>query len=367
MQTNPQIEVEFSVINPDGTESDMNIKLWEDMNGISYFDTKHSPEWRPLEVNASIIKTLGGAPDQSAITLHNLPWIELFRRDPVAELAKFRDESWRVRIWAWHDDNGSTSQSNKPNIPPVFVGDITEDFGIQSGDTIDSALQVQATAYGWLVNSGKMRETWQAGTTYKQIFNDILQFIISKGYGRETRTATPRYVIKNDSRMNKTLKRKFNVNRNPVEILNDLTRDIDATWGIHNNIPYVIMRDSYFGSVNGEEYPTQTGLTDDYYVLNYESGLSSLINYSKHEFSINAKFSNQLLIGQAVAVDESPQTSGGLLGVGTGLLFGRFNEINHQLNNYGDGHQSSITLSYLSGDDVVLPAQRADNSGLNSE
>ena len=363
MQTNPQIEVEFSVINPDGTESDMTVELWKSIDGTDYFNTRHDVDWKPLAIDASVIKTLGGAPDQATITLHNLPWIEIFRRDPVAELAKFRDESWRVRIWAWHDDNNSAPQTVRPNVPPVFVGDITEDFGVQSSDIVDSSVQLQATAYGWLSNSGKMKKTWQAGTTYLTMFNDLLAYILSKGYGHELRGSAPKSVIKTDARMNKVLKKKFSMHRNPIETLNDLTRDIDATWGIHNNIPYVIMRDAWF-NVFTDDYPSQSAPPTTFYVQNFESGLNSLINYNKHTFSLAAKLSAEQRIGLLVGNEESPQIEEVAF---SDRINGRFDEINHSLSNYGNGHQSDMTFRYYDGGKIILPTQRADNSGLNSE
>ena len=363
MQTNPQIELEFSVINDDGSESDMTVDLFTGIGGTSYANTRHSDAWKPLEINANITKTLGGTPDQASITIHNLPWIEVFRRDPIAELAKFRDQSWRVRIWAWYDDNSDINQTTRPNIPPVFVGDITEDFAVNSSDITDSSLQLQATGYGWLSNSGKMRKTWQAGTTYAAIFGDIFQYFKAKGYGRELRGVAAKSVINSDPRMSKSLKRKLTINRNPVETMNDLTRDIDATWGIHNNIPYVLMRDDYFNVVtNG--YPSQQEPPITFYVLNHEAGTNSLIQYNKHTFNLRAKLSAEQRVGLSVGVEESPQIESVAFG---NRVKGRFDELNFSLSNYGDGHQANMKLRYMAGITVILPAQRSDNSGLNNE
>lgn len=361
---NPQLDLEFTVLNDDGTESPMTIDLFTGLDGVSYADLNHHDEWKPLNVECSVSKSLGGTQDQATITIHNTPYIEIFRKDYRAELNKIRNQKWRVRIYAWYDDNGTVAQSPRPTMAPVFVGDITEDFNVVSSGINDTSLQFQALGHGWLARSGKMKKTWAATSTYLNVVTDLFDYMINvKKYGRETIGATPKYVILPDARLNKTRKRGFSIDRNPIETMNDICRDIDFVWGIHNNIPYILPRDKSFGILT--DYPSSVTLPSTAIVIRENTGATSLANYSKYTFGFSSQYSEGILIGRYVQLRESDQVKSngfGYIGIG-----GRLNEMEISLSNYGSGHQMDANASYFDGGDVVLPPKRADNSGLRNE
>lgn len=360
MQYNPQIEIDFSLINDDGSESDMTINLFDGPAG-DYSQLRHHEGWDPLKVDINVNKSLGGTQDRARITIHNTPYIEKFYLDYQAELEKIRIQKWRVRIWAWYSDN--LTLTPRPAMPPSFVGDITEDFSVVPEDITDASIQLECMGHGWLSRSGKMKKTWVAGTTYREIVQDLFENMLSKGYGREQRGDTPKYVIKADARLGKTLKRGFSKNRNPCEVMNDICRELDFVWGIHNNIPYITPRDKAFNTLL-EDYPTSSALPPTALTNSHETGMSSLINFGKYSYSLSSLYDSGFMPGRYINTRQDPQIN---IGVFTGSVDGRINEISANLSNYGEGHQIDITCQYVKGRDVILPPKRADNSGLRNE
>ena len=358
MQYNPQLKLEFSLLNDDGNESDMTIDLFQGIDGYDSSDLNYHAGNKPIAVECNIQKSLGGGQQTADIVIHNSPYIETFRNNYKGELEKIRNQKWRVRIYAWYDDNGSVTQSPRPSDPPVFVGDITEDFVVTSSGINDTSLQLQATGHGWLANSGKMKQTWQAGTTYLEIVNDLFDYMLNeKNYGRETRASTPKKVILNTGELNNTFKRGFSINRNPCEVMNDICRDLDCVWGINNNIPYIMLRSNYF--LNAEA-PIESQPTEFNYFVDGR-GMTSLVNFSKYTFSFSALWFNNFIVGGTVSQTEAPQVNS------QDLVLGRINEISIKLDNF-NGHTTDLTCSYhLGAGQVVLPPKRADNSGLRYE
>lgn len=357
MNYNPQIEIEITEINADGSESPI-IGLLKEFADTDY---RHHDQNKPLTIKASIQKSLGSMQNTCALEVFNAPIIEAIRQDPERTTAEIAKTFYRLRVWAWHDDNGTTTKTARPNIPPAFVGDVLDGFPTpKPSSTTDSSFRIEAISHSWLATSGKMRETWQPNTDWATVTQDIFDYIISKGYGRETYQATPKSVIENIVTLPllqaKTFQRHFNMNRNPMETLNDFCRELDLVWGFENNIPYIISRSTYFDT----NELNQIAVEDDFDVpLKQNTGKIGLTSFSTMGFSASGIFDPNFILGVKVSTNDNSQIDSSLL-----ESIGRINELSINLDNE-QGHTVDINASYISEstNDVRLPKRRDDTSG----
>jgi len=359
---NPQIKVEINEILPDGSDIPFAVDFFEGA------DQNYHAANKPIHISCRTTNSLGGGQNSASISIRNPLYLEKFRKDPQAELAKFKGKKLRVRIWAWYDDNGTTALGAQPFNQPVFVGDALEGFSVSSQGVNETSIEIQAQGHAWLATSGKMRKTWEPGVTYLQICEEImLEFIENRGQGQEDNGQFPHFVVDDfPGRLEgKILESPLTINRNPMELLNDICRDLDYVWGVHNNIPYIVSRErpSRFdkllvGAVN--QFENRVAIISGF------TSMSGLINYGTDTFSFSHNFDHNLFIGRVVEVNDEPQT-----GERGTLVAGRVNQITGSFDNRL-GHNMLLDCSYLTNytrlapldSFVVLPERRADNSGL---
>ena len=341
MQYNPHIDLEFRVLNDDGSEG-ATVNLTGNQNLNYYVGNK------PITIECNVNKSLAAQQQTADIIIHNSPFIEAFRDNYQAVVSSIRTQKWRVRIWAWFSN--STAPTARP-AEPVFIGDIIEDFEITSSSINDSAIRVQALGHGWLMNTGKYKDSWERGTNYLTIVNDLMTYIsVDKKYGNG------QFVVQDNGRLaSTTIKRGFTVNRNPAESLNDICRRFDFLWGVNNLIPYMLPRD---GSFSAAEFPISSTVSNPNVFVNDE--LISLINYSKYTFGYASLWQDNLIIGSIIGETQLPQIFNG------DINFGRINDLNIALSNTGDGHTVDVTCAYYDGA-VAIPPKREDNSGLRKD
>lgn len=361
---NPQIKVEINEILPDGSDLPFEIDFFEGA------DQNNHDRNRPPVVNVSTNSTIGATQNIAYITISNSPYIEKFRRDPQAELEKIKGKKLRIRVWAWFDDNGSTAQGAKPFYQPIFVGDSLDGFSVSSSGINDSAIQIQAQGHAWLSTSGKWKKTWEPLTNYLTICEEIMAYFVEeKGQGQESSGDFPWFVVDDfpERLFKKELESPLTINRNPMELLNDICRDLDYVWGVHNNVPYIIAREHvpqqglFLIGINNQGF-------DDKAEVNSETGMIGIITYGTNGFSFQHNYDRNLFIGRVVEVSDEPQT-----GERGTFVAGRIRSVNASANNY-TGHKFSIECDYLTeynpnaplDSKVVLPIRRADNSGLRS-
>jgi len=362
---NPQLFVQIHEILPDGTDLPFEVDFF---GGA---DQNHHAANKPPMINCSITNSLGATQNTMFLTISNSPYIEEFRRDPQAQLERTKGKKLRVRVWAWYDDNESTARSAQPLYQPVFVGDALEGFSVPSDGVNDASIEIQAQGHAWLSTSGKWKNTWLPETSYKTIAEEIMLFFIEeRGQGQETNSTFPHFVVDDlDLKLEeKLLESPFTINRNPMEVLNDICRDLDFVWGIHNNIPYIVSRDrpSQFDKLLISPF---NQISEEKAEINFETGMDgNNISYGTTGFSFAHNYDRNIFPGRVVEASDEPQT-----GERGTFVAGRVNSVSTTLNNYA-GHTMSIECDYLTeynpgaplDSKVVLPERRADNSGLRS-
>lgn len=362
---NPQIKLEINEILEDGADVPFNV----DFLGGS--DTSHSDTNKPLQINCTINNSLGSSQNTCAITITNSLYLEEFRRDPQAQLEKIKGKKLRVRCWGYFDDNNQTASTAMPFVQPAFVGDALEGFDITSSGVNDANLTINAQGHAWLATSGKYRKTWEIGQNYLEIVDEIMgEITFNRGQGQELSTDRPWFIIDDfDLKLEeKELESPLTVNRNPIETLNDICRDLDMVWGVHNNIPYILSRDRASQSDKFLIGLNNQGL-ENKAVVNYETGLLSIIDYGTDGFSFTHNYDRNLFIGRVVEVSDEPQT-----GERDTFIAGRIRSVSTTLDNY-TGNTMTVQCDYLTDYNpgrplqakVVLPERRADNSGLRSK
>ncbi len=361
---NPQLRFELSEITPEGLDVPFAVDFLEGL------DPNYHAGNAPLHVTANISSSIGGTQNTASVVINNTPYIETFRRNPQAELAKFQGKKLRLRIWAWYHDNGTTAKSAQPNYPPVFVGDMLEGFTIGAKGINDSALRFTAQGHAWFAGSGKYRMTWPAKTNYLTIVQDIGTYIVGiKQQGKETQQSAPHVVIDDfdEKLLKKELDASFSVHRNPMEVLNDICKQTDMVCGFHNNIPYIVSKDRPFQKpwlpIGLEHNPTAASVD-----VSGDTGMLSLINYGMLNFGFTHNYDPELYIGRVVTAFDEPQ-----IGIQSTYVAGRISAIDIALDNV-NGHRCEVNCSYLKEFDplapteskVVLPEKRADNNGLKA-
>ncbi len=338
LKYNPQLKIELVKLTPEGDEEPIDVQ-------IIPADLSHHSGNKPPRCQVNIQKALGSVQQQCTITLHNAPIIEEIRRDFAAFIPKIRDEFWRVKVWAWW---ANSPDKTEPDSSPVFVGDISDDFQVQSSGTNDSSLTLTAHGHNYLMRSGKYRKTYPPETSYREIVDDIFAYFVDeKKYG-------PKVVIQdfNGVLEKEKLTRSESVNQNPVEELNNICGDLDFVWGVDAKTLYMLKRDEYFLNDLTVDYNKITA------AIIYKSGTTSLLGFGKYTFGFETLFDTELSLGKLVAISEYPQ-----FGVPFGNIYGRVNELSYQLDNYS-GHKMSVSCQFSLGDDFVdLPPRKDDSSG----
>ena len=361
---NPQLFVEINEIFPDGSDLPFEVDFF---GGA---DQNHHSENKPPVINCNITNSLGATQNTLFLTITNSPYIEEFRRDPQAQLERIKGKKLRIRVWAWYDDNSSLTRTAQPLYQPVFVGDALEGFSVSADGINDASIIIQAQGHAWLSTSGKLKRTWEPGFSYKTIAEEImLYFIEERGQGQETNSTFPHFVVDDlDLKLEeKLLESPLTINRNPMEVLNDICRDLDFVWGIHNNIPYIVSRNrpSQFDKLLISPF---NQISDQKAECNSETGMTSIISYGTIGFSYSHNYDRNIFPGRVVEASDEPQT-----GERGTFVAGRVNSVNTTINNY-TGHSMRIECDYLTEynpltplDSIaVLPERRADNSGLRS-
>lgn len=368
---NPQMMVQLNEILPDGSDIPFEVDFLEGMprGELGLGDLTHHSANKPLKVTARIRSDIGGTMNTCSLSINNPLYIETFRKNPQAELNKFKGKKFRLRVWAWYDDNSSLTPIPPAQIWPVFVGDVLDGFNISAQGVNDVEIVINSQGHSWLAGSGKYRKTWKGGTDYFVIVNEIMDEIVNaRGQGQETDGSAPQFFVDDfDGKLaGKVLPSSFSVNRNPVEVLNDICRELDMVWGVHNNIPYIVSRDRPF-QMDKLPISRENVLREEAVEVNYKTGLISNISYGISGFSFSHNFDKQLFIGRMVEASDEPQT-----GDGSTFVAGRITSVGAVIDNY-DGNVISCNCSYVDYNEdsptkskVILPEKRQDNSGLRN-
>lgn len=361
---NPQLRVEINEILPDGSDLPFQVDF---LDGSPQNFTINE---QPIHINCSINNTLGASQNTATITISNTSYIEDFRSDPQAEIAKLAGKRLRVRIWAWYDNNIGLQSNPQPFFQPVYVGDIIDGFAVRSRGINDSSVQFKAQGHGWLATSGKLKTRFAAGSNYLDVVTSIMTYFIEeRGQGQENNGSAPQFIIDDSikSLEGKILTSSLSINRNPMETLNDISRDLDYTWGVHNNIPYMLPK-AKASSKDSLLIADANLALESVARCSFETGMKGVINYSSDGFSFNHNYDRNIFIGRTIQASDEPQTGGR-----NTFVAGRVDSCATILDNKS-GHSMSVDCSYLKeynpadpfGATVSLPERRADNSGLRS-
>lgn len=340
---NPQIKIELKKLETDGSESDMDVQIIPD-------DIQVHEGNKPILVECNINKALGSGQQTAIVTLHNAPIIEEIRSNYFSYIETIRNQNWRVYIWAWWAD--SRAKTDAP-YSPIFIGDIYEDVNVQPQSTNDATITLRANSHDYIMRSGPYKKEYAAETTYREIVDDVF------AYFRDQLQAVNRLVIQDFEGLldQKKVIRPFVINRNPTETLNDICRELDMVWGVDSKTMYFLKRDDFIFTERLMENPKGNA---DVRIAS-ASGLTSLVNFSKYQFSFSALWDNVYEIGRGIGVEEFPQ-----INVNSDPpIAGRINSLSINLDNYS-GHTTDVICQYFNfaGDPrVILPPQRQDFSG----
>ena len=161
--------------------------------------------YEDLRISFDIRKTLTGEPNTAEITIYNLGWVT------VGDLAlDFRN--LRVRLLAGYET---------PSL--LFEGNITHDgFTIEETGS-DRILRVSAQTGIRAYQSARVRASFEAGTTYRQLFKDIVR---QMGF--------PTSVIPDTSGMGKKLQTGMCFSGEGALYLDRLSASLGLDWSIQD-------------------------------------------------------------------------------------------------------------------------------------
>lgn len=339
---NPQIKIEMFKLSPEGEELPMDVEIIPP-------DIQRYQGYKPILVECQISKELGAAQDTAVITLHNAPIIEEIRSNYFAYLQKIRDQNWRIKIWAWWSDSPDKTE---PEYSPIFIGDIYDDVNVQSSSVNDSSMTLRANSHEFIMRSGKYRTEFPPETTRREIVDDVFEYFGTLGYDKKIVIQDKNGILDEGIE-----KRRYVINRNPTEVLNDICRHHDFVWGVDSGTLYMLHRKEVFLK---EQLPLIVK-EKDFTATVYTTGMTSLVNFSKYQFSFSNLWDNAFSLGKIVAVAELPQ-----INIFQEIpIAGRINRMDIQLSNY-QGHSCNLTCQYYDfegSEEVILPPQRQDFSG----
>lgn len=204
------------------------IELDEDGNRIAKLDAMTNGYIDSNDVDVTIEKSITSTSDTATISVHNHVVIEELYKNKRALFENFGDREFEVDIMVWYE-NDPESLGTRQN-HNMFTGSV-DNISIPNDQSItDKSLTIQATSGREDALRTLLIKRYPSGTSYKEIVYDCFdQF---NGFDLAVFDDP-------DGKLNKKLIRPKTYHQKVSDVLNDISRDVDMTWGF-SYVPWTI-------------------------------------------------------------------------------------------------------------------------------
>ena len=242
----------------------------------------------PYEISASIRKSMTSNSDQCTLKITNFIALEKFYEQPDVFLEEYSQKDYILTVFLGYSD-----------FVQVFSGDLT-DIAVTGGSSInDQAIILTATVGERALSRGRIKQKFSAGQSFQDLVDKSFEALLPFGV---------ELVLTDDplDKLKKELKKPRTEDRAAGDVLNDICRELDMTWGIDsrqtqtdNNRAYFVDKKSSF-DVHGL---FGKGIFD----VGYETGLIGLPSFSKSQFRFTHRYDKHLNVGIAINLSVKPQ------------------------------------------------------------
>lgn len=268
------------------------------------------------DISVSIQKSITSNPDTANIEIYNHRILEKMYSERLLFFKNFFEKDYEIDVIQWyqpiHDDNPELCQV-------IYSGDLDDIYANEDSSNTDQALVLTSTAGRRASIRTRVNKKYPAGTTYLAIVQDMFTFF------------NPSYqlTVLDDplGKLAKALPKPRRFHRKVVDVLNDIARDLEMTWGFAEN-PWVITnplassgpKTAYF--VDKRSIFDISGIHGEGpHVCNYQTGKKGRVGYTKSQFTFNHLYDHPLNIGTSVAVSDAGTMKD------VGFFIGRVNRI----------------------------------------
>lgn len=266
-----------------------------------------------LTCDISIEKSITSNSDTANVKIQNHPILEQMYSEKRAFFEKMNEKFYEVDIFQWHGCTiGSftdpTRAETLQKIQCIYTGDLTDITADESDSITDQALSLSLVSGSRASIRTIVNKKYAAGTTYLAVVNDLLSMY----------TAYSVTVLDDPlGKLNKTLPKSRTVHRKVSEVLDDICRDLEMTWGFDaarynmwtgNLIAapkslFFVDKASVFDSIPSAD-PTDANNGVGPHFLDGGTGKYGRIGYTKSQFTTNHATDPALNIGRSIQASD---------------------------------------------------------------
>lgn len=303
-----------------------------------------------LDVDVSIDKSITSNSDTATITVNNHPILEDMYRNKKAFFEGFNAKVFEVDIMLWYDNDPDTARTNHC----IFSGNVDEMMTPQSSSITDQQLVINAVGGKRESVRTITNKRYPSGMTYRQVVEDIFQQFPSYNL-----------TVLDDplGKLNKPIKRPRTYHTKAVEILDDIARDLEMTWGFDCN-PWTVGQ-----RFAGGGFPNQHLEAKHAYFVDKSSIFDVLGLYGNGGQAMNGSTGKLGRIGYGKSTITFEHLTDDRLNIGMNALVSDYGTMNDgvefstrvdrlSINN----NQTNIEATYVVGGKAVIEENK-DNSG----
>ena len=303
---------------------------------FGFVDGKEEEAYLPYKMTCTITKSITSNADECTLTIDNYEALEDFYREPTLFLDEFSKKDYILTVFLGYED-----------FHQVYSGDLV-DLSVTGGSNItDQSVVLTASSGQKALTGGKIKKKFAAGQSFMDIANEC--FKAYEEFGIKFEVIDDPF----DKLGGKPLKKPRTEDRLVSEVLNDICRELDMTWGIAERheqttpqIGYFVDKKSVFDvGIFGR------GVFD----VSYETGLLGLPSFSKSQFTFTHRQDKRLNLGVAIDLDVSPQIDI------TNKIRGRISGISMSLTNKAGAFNYTCTADFMDPNSDILEANLNDD------
>jgi hypothetical protein len=259
------------------------------------------------DINIAINKSITSNADTCTIDIWNHRIIEQMYRDKKVFFDRFFEKDYEIDVMQWYEC-GHADIDDK-FVQCIYSGDFDDIYVKDDSSITDQALSINSTAGRRASIRTVLNKKYPAGTAYLAIVQDIFT-LFQPGY-ELTQLDDP------NNKLSKTLPRARTYHRKAVDVLNDIARDLEMTWGFAEN-PWTLAQRRIGGSdpTTGND-PKHCYFVDKISVFDISgihgavyqecdgsTGKLGRIGYTKSQFTFEHLYDPPLNIGMPVEVSD---------------------------------------------------------------
>ena len=313
------------------------------------------------DVDIRIEKSITSNLDTATITIHNHPILEQMYDQKKAFFDNMNEKFYEVDIFQYYHCNTDNEVTRERN-QCIFTGDLVDLSVTESSEITDQALNLSLVAG----QRASLRTIVNKAYTSAQIYDNVIADLLDQFTGYDLTVVDDPF-----NKLFKNLPKTRTVHKKVSEVLDDICRDLEMTWGFdaaRYNINtttsgylkskglYFVDKASVFDSLPSED-PADFNNGVGPHELAASTGKIGRIGYAKSQFTLTHLTDPALNIGRSVrASDYGTLNAASDLNTGD-AFFGRINRMS--INN----NTTYIECTYIDEDGNAIIENDKKNSG----